>query len=71
MYKCYDHGGHGFQSDCIECNRVEAIKTENKKLRDALEWIQVACKTDTNSCICGRPTGVLAVYNYAKRALEK
>ena len=64
MWRCESHGGHGFKGACKECNRT-------KDLRNALEWIRDACAIDTNKCICGRPTGVLAVHDYAKRALEQ
>ena len=36
MWMCDSHGGHGFKSDCIECDRIRKLKAENKALREAL-----------------------------------
>ena len=50
--------------------RIAELEAQNKAFREALIWIRDACETDTNCCGCGRPTGVMAVYSHAKRALE-
>ena len=39
MWKCHNHGGHGFQSDCTESKRIGEIKAENGSLREAAQAV--------------------------------
>ena len=42
----------------------------HEKYKAALDWIKGATDIDEDRCKCGRPTGVLAIYNHASKALE-
>ena len=52
------------------CGQLGEAQDRMRAQHEALLWIRDACETDTNLCKCGRPTGVMAVYSHAKRALE-
>ena len=63
--------------DVIEAKRLLRIcelrdkENSHEKLVDALDWIKGATDIEEDRCKCGRPTGVLAIYNHAEQALKE
>lgn len=70
IYCLKPKGSHvGLSGDEIE--EVARRCNSHEKFKDALEWIKGATDIDEDKCKCGRPTGVLAIHNHAKRALKE
>ena len=66
----YPAGGLTASEPCMFCEDTEKLKDSHEKLVKALDWIKGATDIDEDRCKCGRPTGVLAIYNHAEQALE-